>query len=85
MVEGVRLNGAVPTERVAPTSAAPAPTRAVAVQNAAPSTIAVLAAQAAPVDISRVAAIRAGIADGSYTVDADAIAARMIETDLPPR
>lgn len=38
-------------------------------------------AAAAPVDAARVAALRLAIADGSYKVDPDAIAARMIAFD----
>lgn len=41
-----------------------------------------LVAQGAPVDEARVAAIKAGIADGSYRVDAQAIAKAMIAQDL---
>lgn len=42
-----------------------------------------LAAQGAPVDTDKVASIRAAIADGSYKVDAKAVADRMIAMDLP--
>jgi len=53
----------------------------------APQTItnpaAELAAQGAPVDTSKVAAIRAAIANGTYKIDAKAIADRMIALDLP--
>jgi negative regulator of flagellin synthesis FlgM len=85
MVDGVRIIGRGPVERVAPAARAASVDRtqvAPAVQTA-PSTIATMAAAGAPVDAVRVAAIRAGIADGSYRVDPDAIAAKMIE-DLPP-
>jgi len=51
---------------------------------AAPNPAGDLAAAGPPIDTGRVAAIRAAIADGSYTVDPDAIAARMIDLDLPP-
>jgi negative regulator of flagellin synthesis FlgM len=51
---------------------------------AAPSPAADLAAAGPPVDSAKVAAIRAGIADGSYKVDPEAIAAAMIALDLPP-
>jgi negative regulator of flagellin synthesis FlgM len=44
-----------------------------------------LAAQGAPVDGGKVAALRAAIADGSYKVDARAIADRMIALDLPAK
>ena len=36
-----------------------------------------------PIDINRVGVIRAAIADGSYTVDADRLAAAMLALDLP--
>jgi len=42
-----------------------------------------LASQGAPVDTSKVAAIREAIANGTYKIDAKAIAERMIATDLP--
>lgn len=42
-----------------------------------------LAAQGAPIDEAKVASIRAAIANGTYRIDARAIAGRMIETDLP--
>lgn len=42
-----------------------------------------LAAQGAPIDSAKVASIRAAIASGTYKIDARAIAARMIEIDLP--
>ncbi len=42
-----------------------------------------LAASGPPVDADRIAALRAAIADGSYRIDADAIADRMIALDLP--
>ena len=38
-----------------------------------------------PIDTARVAALRAAIADGSYAIDADAIAARMIAFDRGTR
>ncbi len=38
-----------------------------------------------PIDVNRVSEIRAAIADGSYTVDADRLAAAMLALDLPAR
>ncbi|MDB5713251.1 MAG: flagellar biosynthesis anti-sigma factor FlgM [Sphingomonadales bacterium] len=84
MVDGVRMNGAAPVDRPARPVAGTV-TRAAQLDIQPQSTIAALAAKGAPIDTSRVAAIRAGIADGSYRVDPDAIAARMIEDDLPLR
>lgn len=84
MVDGVRMNGAGPVERPARPVAENVARVAVRVDTPSQTTVAALAAKGAPVDTSRVAAIRAGIADGSYRVDPDAIAARMIDGDLPP-
>lgn len=42
-----------------------------------------LAAQGAPIDTAKVASIREAIANGTYRIDAKAIADRMIELDLP--
>ena len=36
-----------------------------------------------PIDVTRVNEIRAAIANGSYTVDADRLAAAMLALDLP--
>jgi negative regulator of flagellin synthesis FlgM len=83
MVDGVRINGTGPIDRVARGVAAVGRARIAPAPVAEPSTVATLAAQDAPVDTSRVAAIRAAIANGSYNVDPDAIAAKMIEIDLP--
>lgn len=41
-----------------------------------------LAAQGAPIDTAKVEAIRAAIANGTYKIDAKAIADRMIALDL---
>lgn len=84
MVDGVRINGTGPVRQVARTVEAVALAPVAVASATATSTVATMAALGAPVDASRVAAIRAGIADGSYKVDADAIAAKMIEIDLPP-
>lgn len=42
-----------------------------------------LAQLGAPVDVEKVNRIKAAIASGNYPVDADAIADRMVELDLP--
>jgi len=44
-----------------------------------------LAAQGAPIDTAKVASIREAIANGTYKIDAKAIANRMIELDLPTK
>lgn len=42
-----------------------------------------LTAQGAPIDMGKVAAIRAAIANGAYKIDVTAIAERMVAMDLP--
>ncbi|MCE7797351.1 flagellar biosynthesis anti-sigma factor FlgM [Sphingobium sufflavum] len=42
-----------------------------------------VAQQGAPIDMEKIAKIKAAIASGNYPVDADAIAERMVELDLP--
>jgi len=42
-----------------------------------------LASSGPPVDVDKIAAIRAAIAEGRYPIDPDAIAASMIALDLP--
>jgi negative regulator of flagellin synthesis FlgM len=56
-------------------------------QGSAPVTTpaAELAAQGAPIDTAKVEAIRAAIANGTYKIDAKAIADRMIALDLPTK
>lgn len=44
--------------------------------------VSALVSQGAPIDGDKVAAIRAAIAEGRYSVDPDAIAERMIAADL---
>ncbi|AUW57955.1 flagellar biosynthesis anti-sigma factor FlgM [Sphingobium sp. SCG-1] len=42
-----------------------------------------MAAQGAPVDLDKIGAIKAAIASGNYPVDADVIAQKMLDLDLP--
>jgi len=51
--------------------------------SASASPAARMAAEGAPVDMDRIAAIKAAIASGNYPVNAQAIADRMVELDLP--
>ncbi|MET0238632.1 MAG: flagellar biosynthesis anti-sigma factor FlgM [Sphingobium sp.] len=66
-----------------------APVRSVAPKTAAPvdkplqTPAARLASEGAPVDLEKVARIKAAIASGNYPVDANRIADRMVELDLP--
>ncbi len=50
---------------------------------AAASPVAEMASAGAPVDLDKVAAIRAAIAEGRYPVDPDKIAASMLMIDMP--
>lgn len=59
--------------------------RAPGTAQATPSAVAMLASRGVPLDMELVGAVRAAIADGRYAVDPDAIAARMMEIDLPHR
>ncbi len=54
-----------------------------AADGVSPSPAARMAAQGAPVDMDRIGAIKAAIASGNYPVDADAIAQKMLDLDLP--
>jgi negative regulator of flagellin synthesis FlgM len=78
--------GAVDPQRVNPpgTAAKSAGTKA-PVDAAPPTPGARLAALGPPIDMTRVAEIKAAIAEGSYTVDADRLAAAMLALDLPPQ
>jgi negative regulator of flagellin synthesis FlgM len=82
MIDKVGISGASAVERVGRTGAAVARSAAgkPAVQETV-STVAALVAEGAPVDVTKVTAIRAAIADGSYAVDPEAIAARMIQSE----
>jgi flagellar biosynthesis anti-sigma factor FlgM len=53
-------------------------------QAGAPSPAEDMAALGPPVDTDKVSRIRTAIANGSYTLDVQAIAARMVDFDLPP-
>jgi negative regulator of flagellin synthesis FlgM len=50
-----------------------------------PNPAAELAASGPPVDVDKVAQVRAMIANGSYNLDIQAIANRMIDIDILPR
>lgn len=78
--------GAVDAQRVNQPGAAPASAGVKPVADAAHATPgARLAALGPPIDMTRVAEIKAAIAEGSYTVDADRLAAAMMALDLPPK
>ncbi len=65
---------------------APPATAARAAESAAmTSPAARLAQEGAPIDTDKIARIKSAIASGNYPVDADAIADRMVELDLPKK
>ena len=90
MITGIGATGGRPleqlrTDKAAP-KAAPAPATTVDESDATPvSAASELAAAGAPVDLGKIAQIKAGIANGSYKADPDAIAAKMIALDLPTK
>jgi negative regulator of flagellin synthesis FlgM len=77
---GVRSEGVARNEPVAKVDAADAQASGVVTTAASE-----LAAQGAPIDSAKVASIREAIANGTYKIDAKAIANRMIELDLPTK
>ena len=54
-------------------------------EGAVKSEVLELVSRRAPVDTARVEAVRAAIREGRYPVDANRIAMRMLDTDLPRR
>ncbi len=78
-IEAARLRESGKTRGAAATGSAT--TTASASASASPA--ARMAAEGAPVDMDRIAAIKAAIASGNYPVNAQAIADRMVELDLP--
>ena len=76
----VRSEGVAKSEPVAKVDSADVPA-----SGAVTTPAAELAAQGAPIDTAKVASIREAIANGTYKIDAKAIAKRMIELDLPSK
>lgn len=76
--------GKIPGQGVGAPAAAPPAEAAATAPRAELSALATAArdAASAPVDAARVAEIRAAIANGTYSVDPDKIAAKMIDLDL---
>lgn len=79
---GVAGTGHKPAKQVTSGLPVPSAEEEAKASEASATPAAALAAQGAPVDTDKVAAIRAGIADGTYTVNAKAIADAMIAQDL---
>ena len=80
---------AVVAEARTPVAAAPGrssePTPASEPFNLSGTAVAARALSAAPpVDLGKVAALKSAIASGSYVLDPEAIATKMIALDLPP-
>ena len=76
--------GAVDTQRLVKASPAPATSnRKTSIEGTASTPAARLASLGPPIDVTRVGEIKAAIAQGTYTVDADRLAAAMLALDLP--
>jgi len=83
---GIARTPAVRSEGVGPSAAVSKVDSADAQASGSVTTAAgELAAQGAPIDTAKVASIREAIANGTYKIDAKAIANRMIELDLPAK
>lgn len=80
-ISAAKLRETVQSQATA--AAAPATAARAAEGAAMTSPAARLAQDGAPIDTDKVARIKAAIASGNYPVDADAIAERMVELDLP--
>jgi negative regulator of flagellin synthesis FlgM len=78
-VDTVRTQG---VQKSAPVEKTPATKP---VEAAMPKPAAELASSGPPVDVDKVAKVRAMIANGSYNLDIQAIANRMIDIDILPR
>ena len=87
MVDALRSSVSTPLEptRVGGTTQLPAAggVKAPVADKAGPSALSRIALLGAPVDTALVEAIRGAIAQGRYAVDPEAVAARMMDTDLP--
>ncbi|MFT3965856.1 MAG: flagellar biosynthesis anti-sigma factor FlgM [Sphingobium sp.] len=80
-IEATKLRETTQSRSSAPATSAPAARTAEGAAMTSPA--ARLAQDGAPVDVDKIARIKAAIASGNYPVDADAIADRMVELDLP--
>lgn len=79
-IEAAKLRESAGAKPSAPVSRA---TSSSAGEKVATSPAARLASAGAPLDTDKVARIKEAIASGNYPVDADKIADRMVELDLP--
>ncbi|WP_165799678.1 flagellar biosynthesis anti-sigma factor FlgM [Sphingomonas oleivorans] len=80
-VEPLRSDGIKRGEPTTPVSTA----RNGMAKAATSSPAADLAASGPPIDSDKIAAIRAAIANGSYRIDPQAIASKMVDLDLPSK
>ncbi len=78
-VDGVRSAGVQKTAPVEQPRLRPE------ISETAPNPAAELASAGPPVDTDKVARVRAAIANGSYNLDIQAIANRMVDIDILPR
>ncbi len=88
MVDSVKPTSGLTSVRRTIAVAPTAPTRAseiarAAAKNIAPNPAADLAAWGPPIDEAKIAALRDQITAGTYKAEPDAIAAKMIESDMP--
>jgi negative regulator of flagellin synthesis FlgM len=90
-IEAAKLRDSVQTRATAQaastaqTAATSDNSTAVVAEQATASPVTRVAAQGAPLDTDKISRIKAAIASGNYPVDADAIADKMVELDLPSR
>ncbi|HEX7874548.1 MAG TPA: flagellar biosynthesis anti-sigma factor FlgM [Sphingobium sp.] len=80
-IEAVKLRETTQARPSVP--ATPATTARAAEGAAMTSPAARLAQDGAPIDVEKIQRIKAAISSGNYPVDADAIADRMVDLDLP--
>lgn len=78
-IEATKLRETTQTRASVPV----APVSAATTERVVANPAARVAQQGAPIDMEKITRIKAAIASGNYPVDADAIADRMVELDLP--
>lgn len=66
-----------------PRAVAPKATDTATTSNAVANPVAQIAQAGAPIDLDKISRIKQAIASGNYPVDADAIAEKMVDLDLP--
>jgi flagellar biosynthesis anti-sigma factor FlgM len=87
MVSPIASSGAAPidTPKISTTDPVQQGAKQVSAKEREPAPAVRLARLGPPIDINHVDQIRAAIANGSYTVDADRLAAAMLALDVPVR